>query len=409
MTDRFYWYFVEIIPLKISWSATLVAFVTLSLSTVGCGSEATPTQPSVTPPVPPPVSAAAPKLAAPISDEQLGTLRPTLTATNGTAPQTGAKTYDFQISTKNDFTAETGPVSAYYAIAMTKTGIAEGTSTTAFTVDQDLQPATRFYWRSRWVQGSTNGEWSEVSTFRTQIVGYSRPGELYDPLVNGATVADARFKRTTFIAGKGLRIDDSDSYVRYKLQQTVISGEFSLDIEGISDSPVSENPDTAKLKILSMCDRTTDLSFSDFLMNVQYRGFNGNPPHAISFKMLMGVDDDAHKLEPDLGTRTASIRHLNAANTYHWKATWGGGIRVVVFDGGAGGVNGSGSGLGGPPIYDYGQPSPFSYAPDPHFAYLGVNNSGSETGSWPMATYRNVWIANKARPASLGSAMVPLK
>jgi hypothetical protein len=38
-----------------------------------------------------------------------------------------------------------------------------------------------------------------------------------------------------------------------------------------------------------------------------------------------------------------------------------------------------------------------------------VNNSGSETGSWPMATYRNVWIANKARPASLGSAMVPLK
>ena len=61
--------------------------------------------------------------------------------------------------------------------------------------------------------------------------------------------------------------------------------------------------------------------------DVQYRGFNGNPPHAIAFKMLLGEDDEEHKLEPDLGTRTASIRLLNAANTYHWKATWGGGWR----------------------------------------------------------------------------------
>ena len=28
-------------------------------------------------------------------------------------------------------------------------------------------------------------------------------------------------------------------------------------------------------------------------MNVQYRGFDGNPPHAISFKMLLGVSDSA--------------------------------------------------------------------------------------------------------------------
>ena len=30
--------------------------------------------------------------------------------------------------------------------------------------------------------------------------------------------------------------------------------------------------------------------------------------HAISFKMLLGEDDDSHKLEPDLGTRAASVR-----------------------------------------------------------------------------------------------------
>ena len=74
-----------------------------------------------------------------------------------------------------------------------------------------------------------------------------------------------------------------------------------------------------------------------------------------------------------------------------------------------GGVNGSGSAVGGPAVYDYGQPSAFVYAPPSHFAYLGTNNAGSETGSWPSAIYRNVWIANKSRPASLGSAMTPLK
>ena len=81
---------------------------------------------------------------------------------------------------------------------------------------------------------------------------------------------------------------------------------------------------------------------------------------------------------------------------------------MQVFDGSIGGVGGSGSGIGGAPIYDFGRTSPYVYAPDPHYAYLGVNNSGSETGSWGGAIYRNVWIANKARPATLGSAMAPL-
>jgi hypothetical protein len=141
-------------------------------------------------------------------------------------------------------------------------------------------------------------------------------------------------------------------------------------------------------------------------MNVQYRGFNGNPDHAISFKMLMGEDVEARKLEPDIGRRQASVLHLNPSNTYYWKATWGNFIQVVVQDGGAGGVNSSDSGQGGTTIYDYGQSSPFSYSPATHFAYVGVNNSTDDTGSWP-ATYRNVWIGNKPRPATLGSALRP--
>jgi hypothetical protein len=376
-------------------------------ATIACGSKSTPTTPSTTTTTTAAPAVTALSLDSPTGDAQLSNLRPVLNIKDATGG-TGTRTYEFQVADRSDFTVGGGSKSAYYAVNVTKAGVAESTSTTAVGIDQDLQPATRFYWRVRSTQGATTSDWSSTGTFRTQIIGYTLPGELYDPLVNGVTVADFRFKRTTFIPGKGLRVDDSDSYVRYGLKQTVTSGEFSLDVEGISASPVSENPDTAKLKILSMCDRTTDINFSDWLMNVQYRGFNGNPPNAISFKMLLGEDDDAHKLEPDLGTRTAGIRLLNAGNTYYWKAVWGGGFHLTVLDGGAGGVGGSGSGVGGTQVYDYGQPSTFTYAPPSHFAYLGTNNAGSETGSWPSAIYRNVWIANRVRPDTLGSAMRPL-
>ena len=78
----------------------------------------------------------------------------------------------------------------------------------------------------------------------------------------------------------------------------------------------------------------------------------------------------------------------------------------MVQDGGVGGVNGSGSGRGGSTVYEFGKTGGFGYQPAPHFAYVGVNNSTEDTGSWP-ATYRNVWIANKPRPDTLGSAMAP--
>lgn len=383
----------------------VVACAPAALVAGSCGSK-TPTQPSPNNPGPTIPGVAAPTLDSPASDAQLTTLRPTLTVRNGSSGAAGTRTYDFQISDRSDFGAASGSTSAYYAAALTRTGVAEGTSTTAFAVDQDLQPATRFYWRSRWVQGTTIGEWSATSTFRTEIVGYNRPGELYDPLVNGATVAEARINRTTFVANKGIRIDETDSHVRYRLAQAIASGEFSLDVEGISNMPFSQSGNTGKLKILSMDDNSGNHYTSDYLMNVQYRGFSGNPDHAISFKMLLGEDVEERKLEPNLGERSAGVRHLNAGNTYYWKATWSNGIQVVVQDGGPGGVNGSGSGRGGNTIYDFGKSSGFIYQPNPQFAYLGVNNSTEDTGSWP-ATYRNVWIGNKARPTSLGSAMTP--
>ena len=129
--------------------------------------------------------------------------------------------------------------------------------------------------------------------------------------------------------------------------------------------------------------------------------------HGLSFKCLFNGSQDDHKLEPDLGARLAAVKHLNAAGTYMFRATWGHFFRMQVLDGGVGGVNGSGSADGGRIIYDYQVNTSGTYAPSPHFAYLGVNNSSSETGSWPGAIYRNLWIGSRARPSTLGSALKP--
>ena len=120
--------------------------------------------------------------------------------------------------------------------------------------------------------------------------------------------------------------------------------------------------------------------------------------------MLFGKDEDTHKLEPNLGERTAGVRHLSPGNTYHWKAVFGMGFRLTVFDGGPGAA----TGIGGTQIYDMAQTIGVMYAPNPMFAYLGVNDSGSETGSFPNTIYRNLWVGNKARPAALGTALRPL-
>ena len=55
-------------------------------------------------------------------------------------------------------------------------------------MDFDLQTTTRFYWRVRVTQGTAVSDWSTSRNFTTPVMGYSRAGELYDPLVYSGTV-----------------------------------------------------------------------------------------------------------------------------------------------------------------------------------------------------------------------------
>ena len=56
---------------------------------------------------------------------------------------------------------------------------------------------------------------------------------------------------------------------------------------------------------------------------------------------------------------------------------------------------------------DYFENRLIPYQPSPHFAYLGGNDQreGPENGSFPGEIVRNVFIGNRPRPASLGSAL----
>jgi hypothetical protein len=361
---------------------------TLVILAAACGEKKTATAPT---PAAPTVQA--PALEAPAADTQLDTLRPTLSVRNATSDQTGARTYEFQVSDSTSFSTANASNVPGFMSSITAAGVAEGSGVTTWTPSQDLQPTTVFYWRARATQGATVSGWSATGTFRSKLVGFNRAGELYDPLIHGETVGEV-VGSTTFIPGKGVQINNGVSHVRYRLAQTIPSGEFSMDVEGLRANAPGD-----KAKVFGMSDGQGDFITNDYRVDIQYRGSTGVPPNAIQWRVIYGDADDLDvRYEPDTAKRFASVFLLNPATTYHWKFTWGSNIRLIMKEGG---VNGN-------TLYDFGRAAPRGrYDPPQHYAYLGapVGRSGTESASIAGTIYRNVWIANRPRPESLGSAL----
>jgi hypothetical protein len=361
----------------------------IAVAGAGCGKDSAPTTPT-------PVAAnvTAPALDSPANDEQLDNLRPVLTVRNATSDQAGTRMYEFQISDNTGFAASTTSNIAGFAATVGKSGVTEGSGgKTSFTPDTDLQPTTLFYWRARAVQGTATGPWSATATFRSKLVGFLRAGELYDPLIHGETVGE-RIGSTTFIPGKGIQLNNGQSFVKYLLPQTITDGEFSMDVEGLRANAPGD-----KTKVFGMQEGQDDFITNKFRVDIQYRGTAGFPPNAITFRMLYGDSGDLDvRYEPPTDKRNNSVFLLHPSTTYHWKFTWGSRIDLVVREGG----------ITGPAFYDYGMLSPHGrYTPSPHYAYLGapVGRSGGESASIAGTIYRNVWLSNRPRPASLGSAL----
>jgi hypothetical protein len=368
--------------LGVAGTATLVIFA------AACGEKKTATSPT---PAAPTVQA--PALEAPSADTQLDTLRPTLSVRNASSDQAGTRTYEFQVSDSDSFATANASNVAGYISSVTATGIGEGSAVTTWTPSQDLQPTTVFYWRARATQGTTVSAWSATGTFKSKLVGFNRPGEVYDPLIHGETVGEI-VGSTTFIPGKGIQLNNGTSHVRYRLAQTIPGGEFSMDVEGLR-----ANASGDKAKVFGMSDGQGDFITNDYRVDIQYRGTTGAPPNAIQWRVIYGDADDLDvRYEPDTAKRFASVFLLNPSTTYHWNFTWGSNIRLVMKDGG---VNGN-------TLYDFGMAAPRGrYDPPQHYAYLGapIGRSGNESASIAGTIYRNVWIANRPRPQSLGNAI----
>ena len=371
-------------------SVSLMTAVAAAAAVVACSKD----KPAPTAPAAVAASVSAPALEAPAADAQLDTLRPTLTVRNATSDQPGTRTYEFQIADSPSFTAATTSHIAGFAATVGATAVAEGANgMTSWTPPEDLQPTTVFHWRARATQGTATSPWSAVGTFRSKLVGFNRAGELYDPLIHGETVGQI-VGSASFIQGRGLQLNNGQSHVRYLLPQTVTSGEFSMDVEGLRANGPGD-----KAKVFGMQEGLSDFITNRYRVDIQYRGTAGVPPNAIQWRVIYGdADDLAVRYEPDTAKRFASVFLLNPSTTYHWKFTWGSEIRLVARDGGVNGAT----------FYDFGMSSPRgAYAPSPHYAYLGapVGRSGTESASIAGTIYRNVWLSNRPRPQSLGSAL----
>jgi len=359
-----------------------------AIATAACGDDPPPTQPTP-PPTPPPV--ANPVLTAPTADspgdnEQLTTLRPTLVVRKASSDQTGPRSYEFQVSDDPDFApASASSVGRYYRVVVTQSGVAEGPVDATFTVPNDLQPATRFYWRARARQGTTDGPFSATRSFRTRVTNFNLAGELYDPLVNGTTVGQLVGNVT--LSPRGATINTNDSHVRYNLARTITAGEFSFEAEGIQNNSPGD-----KTKMMAMYDGNGDITTSDWRVTVEKR--DGG---VIAWRFIAGEPEDEQI--DTVGNERVSI-NFNPGQTYFWRATWGGGFDLNIFEGG----------IGGNRIYAFGKPLAATYEPNPHVAYLGspIGRAGPDDASVVGATWRNVYIADAGhrRPISLGTALI---
>jgi hypothetical protein len=377
------------------WALSALMAVALGVAACSGDKDPGPTTPTPPPPVVNPPRLTAPAADAPATNTQLDTLRPTLTVRNGTSDTAGTRTYEFQISDNPDFTTVMSRAARGYRVVVTKPGVPEGSGTTSFTVDEDLQPTTKLYWRARMTQGTTTSEWSAGASFRTKLMGFSRPGELYDPLIHGATVGQV-VGDVTFIPGRGVQLNAVSSHIKYLLPATVSVGEYSMDVEGLRANGPGD-----KAKVFGMQEGQGDFITNDYRVDIQYRGTAGFPPNAIQWRVIYGDADDLDvRYEPDTAKRMASVFLLNPSTTYHWKFNWGPVINLRMSEGG----------ITGPVLYDYGMPATDgTYNPSTHYAYLGapLGRSGNESASIPGTIYRNVWLGSQPRPASLGSALLP--
>ena len=145
--------------------------------------------------------------------------------------------------------------------------------------------------------------------------------------------------------------------------------------------------------MMAMYDGDGDITDSNWRMTVEKRDAG-----VVAWRFIAGRPGGATQIDTEGSSERVPV-NFNPGTTYFWRATWGGGFDLNIFEGGVGGNR----------IYAFGKSMGATYNPQPHVAYLGsvVGRAGPDSASVPGVTYRNVYIADqsKPRPASLGTAI----
>ena len=243
----------------------------------------------------------------------------------------------------------------------------------------ELENDKTYGWRARAEHGEAFGPWSEVRTFRTpdQPEAYSIPGELYDPLLNGESVGNI-IGSTTFVPGKGIRLNNQMARIKYVLRRTVRSGELSMIVSGLRT-----NTEGNKTKIMAMAEGDADITTNDRRMTVEKRG---DPAGIIAWRFISYLD----AVDTVGGERV--VREFNPNRDYLWVASWRNQFfKVSIFEGGPGGKL----------IYNFGKHFDGPYDPSPHHAWAGgpPGRVGAKSGSVDGMVVRQVYLGERPRPA----------
>ncbi len=304
----------------------------------------------------------APTPLAPANGSTLTTFAPSLHVTASTAKFQGS-----------------GAITHRFQLLNGSTVVREFTTAGTSWVPNNLSNKTTYGWRARGEQGALFGPWSAAWTFTTpdQPQAYNRPGELYDPLIDGKTIGSV-VGAVTFIPGVGARLEGHTSYIRYQLPQTVANGEFSVLVTGVPD-----NTEGNKTKIMAMSEGGGDITTNDRRFTLERRG---NPAGYVAWRMITHND----RIETN-GPERRYVK-FSASQTYLVTATWRGGfLTITMKEGGAGGRE----------IYRFGKGFEGAYDPSPHWAYLGapVGRGGPADATIPGIIVRQAWLSANPRPA----------
>jgi hypothetical protein len=171
----------------------LVVACSLALLTLvaSCAKKSNPTAPTATTTTAT-TAAAGPTIAVPVAKNPIGglpldadTLRPALVVNNSAVTGTvGTVTYEFEVSELDTFPAGSRTSSAK--------GIAQGTDSTSWTPPSNLIANFKYSWHARATAANISAptDWSKTETFVTRNTGFfdKATPNIYDPLINGATV-----------------------------------------------------------------------------------------------------------------------------------------------------------------------------------------------------------------------------